>query len=329
VLQVVVISELTVSQIVAGVELLLPDAAPVRPVGELRRGRSHVSWLLDSGMGRLVGKVAVGERPQVVVDRLVEHHRVWEHGVPVPRLLDFVESGAEVGDRLLVVSVYLPGQDAGEASRVVSAGAMVEAMRSTGSALGRLHQVPVGGFGDPVTGLGAGPATWGEVVAGRVEILHRAYVSVDDAPAALVSAGLALLGRLADGVSPVVRPAVAHLDVYLSNVLLDDTGRFQVLLDLEHVRWVDPVMDFVKPAMWMLAGRPTWVEAFADGYRAVAGWPQRWAERLAVVTGLELLTGVEYWTRVGDRAMREDYLRRLRAWVRSEGADHVWPSPVR
>lgn len=50
------------------------------------------------------------------------------------RLLDFVESSAEVGDRLLAVPVYLSGRDAEEGSRVVSAGAMVEAMRSSGSA---------------------------------------------------------------------------------------------------------------------------------------------------------------------------------------------------
>ncbi|MGH3623494.1 MAG: phosphotransferase [Sciscionella sp.] len=125
-------------------------------------------------------------------------------------------------------------------------------------------------------------------------------------------------------VSPVARPAVAHLDVYMPNILLDDEGGFRVLLDLEHLRWVDPVMDFVKPAMWMFPDQQSWAEAFADGYQAAGPWPACWSERLAVATGMELLTGVEYWTRVADHAMREDYLRRLRVWVRSDGADHVW-----
>jgi len=71
-------------------------------------------------------------------------------------------------------------------------------------------------FGDPVTGLGPGPATWSEVVTGLIEVLRRAYGHVEDVPAAVVSAGLALLGTLADSVSPVV----AHLDLYLPNVLL-------------------------------------------------------------------------------------------------------------
>ena len=59
---------------------------------------------------------------------------------------------------------------------------------------------------------------------------------VHDASTDAVSAGLALLGHLAAGVSPAVRPAVAHGDVYLPNMLLDEAGRFQVSLDLEHVR---------------------------------------------------------------------------------------------
>lgn len=85
-----------------------------------------------------------------------------------------------------------------------------------------------------------------------------------------------------------------------------------------------PVMDFVKPAMWMFEGQPGWAQAFVDGYRLSARWPRCWPERLAVATGLELLAGVDYWARVNDQPMRDDYVRRLRAWVRSEGVDHVW-----
>lgn len=154
----------------------------------------------------------------------------------------------------------------------------------------------------------------------------QSYQALDDAPLSLIEAGIGLLCRLADEVSPVVRPAVAHLDVYLPNILLNVDGTFRILLDLEHVRWVDPVMDFVKPAMWMFTEEPAWADAFVDGYRSAGAWPDRWPERLSVATGLELLTGVQYWTQVADHAMREDYVRRLRAWVRSDGAAHVWVS---
>lgn len=328
VLRIVVDMELTAAMVALGVERILPDAVPVRPVTALRRGRGHASWTLDSGLGRLVAKVALTGHDQVALDRLAEHRRVSEHGVPVPPLLAFDPDSHAVGGRLLIVYGYLPGRDADEASRSLPGTVMTEAMRAAGGAVAGLHQVPVGAFGDPVTGLGAGPGTWSAVIAGRVESLRRFYRESAAVPDVAVPAGLVLLGGLADDVSPVVRPAVSHLDLYLPNILLDDGGWFRALLDLEHVRRVDPVMDFVKPAMWMLAGRPAWAEAFEDGYREVAGWPERWQERLAVATGLELLTGVGYWAQAGDHQMRDDYLRRLRDWVRSDGSGHVWPSAV-
>lgn len=331
-LQLVNFAELAAERVTVAVERLLPEAAPVRPLRALRQGRSHSSWVLESGLGRLVGKVQTTDRTEVVLDRLAEQRRVAEHGVPVPNLLGFTPSSEPVGGRLLIVAEYLDGQDAEEASTSLLADVMADALRSAGAALAHLHRVPVPAFGDATTGLHPGPHSWAEVITARTELLRRAYGdrngSVDSAAASVVSAGLALLVRLGDAVSHAVRPAVAHLDVYLPNILVDAEGQFRALLDLEHVRWVDPAMDFVKPAMWMFEGRPEWADAFADGYGITESRPPYWSERLSVATGLELLTGVDYWTRVKDPAMREDYLRRLRSWVRSDGADHVWPSVV-
>lgn len=271
-----------------------------------------------------MGKVYLGPPGAAGLERLAEHRRVLRHGVAVPPALAFAKSCAAVAGRPLTVFEFLPGTDTEEAFPMLDAATMLEAIRDTGGALARLHQVPVEGFGDAASGLGNVSPTWNGVVTSRVDALRDTYRFIDSVPAALVEAGLKLLSGLAEEVSPVARPAVAHLDVYLPNILLDEKGGFRVLLDLEHVRWVDPVMDFVKPAMWMFPDQPEWAEAFADGYRTVGAWPVCWSERLAVATGLELLTGVEYWTRIADHAMREDYLRRLQAWIRSDGADHVW-----
>jgi hypothetical protein len=48
-----------------------------------------------------------------------------------------------------------------------------------------------------------------------------------------------------------------------------DDGRgvtFCLLLDLEHVRWADPMMDFVKPALWIFDRHPEWSSDFTYGY---------------------------------------------------------------
>ncbi|WP_172803219.1 aminoglycoside phosphotransferase family protein [Alloactinosynnema sp. L-07] len=324
------VDEPTAERVATAVEQLMPDTGPVRPVSVLRKGRSHASWVLDSAVGPLVGKVLLCGDRDVVRRRIAEHQRVWECGVPVPRVLGVTRSSPAAGGRLLIVSQYRSGQDAQDAAATVSATAVEEVMRATGAALNQLHQVPVPAFGDQASGLFPGPRTWSAVVDARVELLHSAYRDHDPGVSdGVIEAGLTLLAELATEVSPVVRAGTAHLDLYLPNILCDPDGRFLMLLDMEHLRWVDPVMDFVKPAMWMFDGQPGWAEAFVDGYRSAGAWPDRWSQRLAVASGWELLTGVDYWSRVRDTAMREDYLRRLRAWVRSDGAGHVWPQGVR
>lgn len=166
-LRVVAISELTAEDVAAGVAQLLPEAAPVQSVRALRRGRNHVSWVLKPPRGRLVGKVLVGRPRDGFMERLTEHRRVWQHGVPVPPVLAFTDSCPAVGGQPLMVFEYLPGTDAEEALRVMDAATALAVMRGTGAALARLHQVPVVSFGDPVAGIGVGPASWSEVVAGR------------------------------------------------------------------------------------------------------------------------------------------------------------------
>lgn len=299
---------------------LLPQAAPFEVLGALRSGRSHNAWVVRSSLGRLTVKIGHGVTDGVPSARLAEHARLWKHGIAVPRLLAW----GSVAEHLVAVTEYLPGIDAAEALKVQGDRGIAEAMRAVGAAIAQLHGVPVTGFGDPVTGLGTGPSRWSDVVGSRIERLRVDYHGDERVGGRLTDDGLTLLAGLANALPANVAAAPAHLDVYLPNILLDQGGAFRALLDLEHVRWVDPVMDFVKPAMWIFDGRPAWAEAFVDGYRSAAGWPQGWPIRIAVATGLELLTGVAYWIQVGDDSMREDYQRRLSHWVRSEGEAHVW-----
>lgn len=318
--------EISPNDVASAVEALIPAAAPVRPLGRLRKGRSHLSWVLASTKGRLVGKVAIRQPSPAVLSRLEEHQRIAGSGVPVPEVLAFTASSEQVGGRMLVIARYMPGSDAEEAFPQLPDWKVLTALHECGRAVARLHLVPVPNFGNVETGLGDGPSSWVEYVVGCLERLERAYRDSDGDIGALVAAGLKLLWRLTEDVSPVVSPAVAHLDLYLPNILLDEAGSFRALLDLEHLRWVDPAMDFVKPGMWVFEEHPEWCAAFLAGYESAAGRGERWAERVSVATGLELLTGVNYWTKVGADDMRQDYVRRLQAWVRSDGVSGAWPT---
>jgi aminoglycoside phosphotransferase (APT) family kinase protein len=315
--------EISPDDVASAVEALIPAAAPVRPLARLRKGRSHLSWVLTSAQGRLVGKVATRPPSPAVVSRLEEHQRIAGFGVAVPTLLAFTSVSNQVGGRMVLVARYLPGSDAEEAFPGLPERKVLAELHECGRALARLHQVPVPNFGQIDTGLGEGPASWADYVSGRIERLERAYRDSETEMGSLAAAGLKLLWRLAEDVSVVVSPAIAHLDLYLPNILLDEMGEFRSLLDCEHLRWVDPAMDFVKPGMWVFDDHPEWSDSFIDGYDMEAGHRVQWRERVSVATGLELLTGIEYWARVGADDMRRDYLRRLQDWVRSDGLDRA------
>jgi hypothetical protein len=114
VLLTVEIDDVSADDVARAVEDLVPTAAPVRPLSALRTGRNHVSWVLSSARGRLVGKVATHPHDTVVLDRLAEHQRIWEFDVPVPRLLAFTSASSAAGGRVVIVAEYLPGADAEE-----------------------------------------------------------------------------------------------------------------------------------------------------------------------------------------------------------------------
>jgi aminoglycoside phosphotransferase (APT) family kinase protein len=317
---------LSASAVAEAVQTLVPDVAPVRVIGELRRGRSHASWIVDSRRGRLVAKVALSPLAASSV-RLEEHCRLRALGAQVPQILGHTRHSALLGGAMLVVSGYLPGRDAQQAAddpRTV--GRVGEAVARAGAVLAGLHALEVPGFGDDAVGLGPVVGSWRSAVDAHVRRLEASLDQVEVAPGAREVAvrGLDLLGRLAREVSPVVRPAAVHADVYLPNILLGPDDEFALLLDLEHVRWADPVLDFVKPAMWIFDRFPQWAGGFVRGYAGVAGRPPGWEGRISATTGWELLSGIVYWAQVEDAAMSADCLRRLTHWVASDGREHVW-----
>lgn len=316
-----VTSQPTAAAIAAGTVRAFPELGRVSAVRELRRGRNNVSWVMESSSrGLIVCKVLVGVGT-AVVERLHAHQRLCEAGVPVPPLVGFEPVSEALGGRLLIVSEYLPGRDAADALSEMSAAGTGALMRGTGAAVASLHSAcGPERFGDGATGILPGPSTWPEVIDQRIALLDHTTTSVP----ALTQRAATILRDLATSLD-FVEPATAHLDLFLPNLLVDAELRFLRLLDLEHVRVVDPVADLVKPGMWMFGDHPEWAADFVAGYCARAGaWPAAWEARIAVASGLELLSGCGYWQLVGDREMFCDYESRLQAWVDSEGAAHAW-----
>jgi aminoglycoside phosphotransferase (APT) family kinase protein len=288
-----------------------------------------MSWVLDTAAGPVVGKLIL-EPTASVAARLDEHRRVGEAGAAVPRILAYSSGTAALGPDLVVVSEFIDGVDAEAALPSLRPEIATGVVRDAGRAVAALHSTAAPHFGGPgPTATHDERSSWAGYVSGRAADLAASHGRVPTPSQDVLAAGRALVVDLAKEVSGVVEPVPAHGDVYPPNLLLDVEGRFVALLDLEHVRWVDPVMDFVKPAMWMFADRADWAALYKHGYQARRGLPPLWAERLSVCMGLELLTGVGYWHRVGASAMAQDYSSRLRRWVDSHGVVTGWPGRFR
>ncbi len=308
----------------AAVRELVPGAGSLVVRGLLTGGRRHTSWVLDTPVGPVVGKLITGPSPSMEA-RLREHRRAWQVGVPVTRILAFSTSTAALGPDMVVVAEFVAGTDAEAALPSLEPDVAIRVMRDAGGAIAALHGMGALCFGDPErSGADADPVSWAEYVGARAADLAESHRRVDGVSEAVLATGRGLVVELAEAVSSVVEPVPVHGDVYLPNLLLSEEGRFVALLDLEHMRWLDPIMDFVKPAMWMFGDRPDWAEAYAQGYETPRGLPRRCTERFSVCMGLELLTGVEYWQQVGNPAMAQDYSTRLRRWVDSGGAVTGW-----
>lgn len=135
--------EVSGDDVAGAAEALIPAAAPVRPLARLRKGRSHLSWVLASGQGRLVGKVAARQPSPAVLSKLAEHQRIAEAGMPVPQVLGFTASSGQIGGRMLIVARYMPGSDAEEAFPRMPDRKVLMALYECGRALAQLHKIPV------------------------------------------------------------------------------------------------------------------------------------------------------------------------------------------
>lgn len=284
----------------------LPDLVPTRAVA-VRGGHSHACWGVATTTGDLLVKVPIRDpQPQRVARHATMHRAARTAGAPVAGLrgtfLHLVPP--------MLVFDWIDGTDARAAWPTLTDTQRQQIAFSLGQAVATLHAIDGEGFtGHPPE------ADWRQVAGARVAELAELHAEAGLLPSACVDDVADELERLAARVTAWVRPAFTHFDLHLPNVVVAG-GRFAALLDCEHARWWDPVADLVKLRMWVFDPYPETAGPFQDGYTADGGHLHHLADRLALCQGLELLSGLLYWQRVGDRAMYEDYRHRLRAWLR-------------
>jgi hypothetical protein len=75
------------------------------------------------------------------------------------------------------------------------------------------------------------------------------------------------------------------------------------------------VVDFVKLKMWVFDQAPGSAAAFCSGYGSNPLTTKEGRVRHHLALGVELLSGLLYWQKTGQSAMRADYEGRFRHWL--------------
>lgn len=288
----------------------LPSAG-ARAAAPLAKAFGHQTYQVDAQIGPLMLKIA-RDAPEVARLRqaAAAAEAAWNAGVITPRVLA-VGVDEAIGNRAFLVQTYLPGTDGEEAWGGLTPNQRLDLARAWGAAVAQLHGVVGAAFTEAaVPPSQAGD--WSAHVAYRCRKLrgyHRRAGVL--APEDVVRA-LAEIEALAAATAPVVTPGLTHRDLCLRNTLASE-GRFAGLLDFEHARYTDVVIDFVKLDLQFGEGHPDEFAAFREGYGPL---PARAAERARAALGLELLGGIPYFARNRLSDALRDYQRRFEAWLR-------------
>jgi aminoglycoside phosphotransferase (APT) family kinase protein len=284
-------------------------------VTPLAKGHGHQSFVVQTSLGGDVLLKIARRREQLA--KMESLRCVLElaarHGIPAPRLLHFAEGTDAFGGRPWLIQEFLEGEDGESAIAGMNAAERAGFFRDFGRAVARLHAVDLGYFAEEFAS-GRRQRTWIGVVEARLAELEDRHRRVAVLARERLHVARDAIHAAAHAVAANVRPSLVHRDLYLPNTLV--TGRrFRCLLDFEHARSTDAISDFVKLRMWVFEAVPGAKEAFLAGYGTAALTTDEARVRYRVALGLELLSGLVYFTTTGQPAMVADYRRRLGEWL--------------
>ncbi|MBO0879031.1 MAG: aminoglycoside phosphotransferase family protein [Mycobacterium sp.] len=271
-------------------------------------GRSHLSWRVHCELGDILVKMPIRTPDWEYVNRhVVMHLHAQQAGVAVPPLLRVLQTPA--GFPLLVFG-WIHGRDGQQRWPELTPLQQQQVAHKWGREVARAHQIT----GDAFTGHAPG-VPWEQVVAAELNAILMAHRTTEILPTTVMAAAVDQIRRTVVGLGEIVRPAWTHRDLHLANIVVTETGGFAGLLDCEHARWWDPVADAIKLGMWVGEHHPETEKAFWAGYFSFSLPLHQIRRRRRVCAGLEWLSGLAYWHRVGDYAMLENYRSRLISWL--------------
>lgn len=255
------------------------------------RGFGNASWRVVTEGGAVLVKISRAHLPSDKIASAAEAQRLAvAAGVPTPQLLHLDLACACLGGHPVRVQTWIEGRHRNEVLTDDVSRRRFHA--ELGEILARLHTVAGDGFSSRVGQPGLD--SWQAYVERRRGQIEARVDRNGGLPGVEHRKLLAMAGRVAAEVSPLVSPRLVHRDLYEDNLLAEAEaeagGGVAAVLDLDIAEVWDPLADAVR-LRWLVLPPygPVAANAFWDAYFAVAGRPEALAERMWVVDVLELV----------------------------------------
>lgn len=210
-------------------------------------------------------------------------------GARVAELVAVVDIPNELGYPFLIQR-WVPGHAGMEAVETLNDSGVVRLARSLGRNVALIHSAA------PLTGRHSHAqrlqvTDWrsqcAELLTTRARACEKAANIADDLLRAIVGRCKRLLDR---GVADVA-PGLAHWDLHMGNVIVDD-AQAATVLDFDRAKLGDPLIDFVKLDTTLFSRYPGSFAPFIEAYTAVLPVGPSWSSRVYLYQGIEYLSAV-------------------------------------
>lgn len=276
-------------------------------------GFGNENWRVPTTQGELLVKIGKGlHDPGKIQSSSRARKAAADAGVPVPSEVRVQPDCQDFEGRLVRIFEFIPGD---HPTSVLDSSASIQTFFSSlGRTVAKLHTVTFDAFSSRVGGQPAFP-TWSEYVSYRVpQIMARAR-ACDAFPDRELTAMFERVLQTADDVSPDVRAALSHRDLYLDNILVREDGTVRAILDFDICECWDPTVDLSKPRWQVFPQYENSEQAFLAGYHEVSPALPRFQERLWVTEMLELTNHAVNAIAGHNQAFADSALARLREIV--------------
>lgn len=234
----------------------------------------------------------------------------FAQGVATPQLRHFLCLASPSGPTASVFD-FVPGNPCLESFEAFCADEQLQLLADIATALATLHGCTSAGFSEEI--FRAQSLTLEQAVNQRLDYCLAQLSSDTQADRSQIRDARDRITELLERIAPVSTPVLIHGDMDLRN-LIERQGRLVAIIDFEHAKFHDAAYDFVKLS-FRLADQPLLWNKLLERYFTLRGELPMFEQRLSLFVGLEILSGLPYWRRIGEARMHRDYCARLSRWL--------------